>query len=303
MKVLWVWNDMRMVREQYLTTTDESGALSSVSEYIYMIGIYGWRKRCLYLFVLLLLIILVVNFALTIWILRVMWFNTEGMGYLQVNADGLRLEGESDFLFPLYAQEIHSREDSALLLHSSENVTLNARNANGDVTGSLSVGPSQAEGFGRHFNISSNHDENLFYADGNGAVVGKGKLRVTGPEGAVFEHSVRTPLVKAVLNKELKLESPTRSLSMDAPKGVHVKALAGNVDVTAHFNILLHSTTGLLVLDAESVRLPTLPVGKARTSGDSQGMYDMFEVCVCPSGKLFLSNAGVSSTCSEHQDC
>ncbi|XP_039526589.1 gamma-sarcoglycan [Pimephales promelas] len=292
-----------MVREQYVTTTDDSGTLASVSEYIYMIGIYGWRKRCLYLFVLLLLIILVVNFALTIWILRVMWFNTEGMGYLQVNADGLRLEGESDFLFPLYAQEIHSREDSSLLVHSSENVMLNARNANGDVTGSVSVGPSQAEGFGQHFNISSNHDENVFYADRNGAVVGKGKLRVTGPEGAFFEHSVRTPLVKAVLNKELKLESPTRSLSMDAPKGVHVKALAGNADVTAHFDILLHSTAGLLILDAESVRLPTLPVGEARTSGDSQGMYDMFEVCVCPSGKLFLSRAGVSSTCSEHQDC
>lgn len=26
----------------------------------------------------------------------------------------------------------------------------------------------------------------------------------TGPEGAIFEHSVRTPMVKAVLNKELK---------------------------------------------------------------------------------------------------
>ncbi|KTF87066.1 hypothetical protein cypCar_00037995 [Cyprinus carpio] len=258
-----------MVREQYLTTTDESGALAPVTEYIYMIGIYGWRKRCLYLFVLLLLIILVVNFALTIWILRVMWFNT----------------------------------DSALLVHSSENVTLNARNDNGDVTGSVSVGPSQAEGFGQHFNISSNHDENLFYADINGAVVGKGKLRVTGPEGAIFEHSVRTPMVKAVLNKELKLESPTRSLSMDAPKGVHVKALAGNVDVTAHFDIQLHSTAGLLILDAESVRLPTLPVGEARTSGVSQGMYDIYEVCVCPSGKLFISKAGVSSTCSESQDC
>lgn len=44
----------------------------------------------------------------------------------------------------------------------------------------LFAGPSQAEGFGQHFNISSNHDEKLFYADGNGAVVGKGKLRVTG---------------------------------------------------------------------------------------------------------------------------
>lgn len=34
----------------------------------------------------------------------------EGMGYLQVKEDGLRLEGESEFLFPLYAQEIDSRE-------------------------------------------------------------------------------------------------------------------------------------------------------------------------------------------------
>lgn len=289
-----------MVREQYITTTEESGLLAPVNEYIYMIGIYGWRKRCLYLFVLLLLIILVVNLALTIWIMRVMWFNSEGMGYLQVHEDGLRLEGESDFLFPLYAEEIDSREDSDLLVHSSENVTLNARNENGDVTGSVSVGPDQASVLGQHFNITSNDKEDLFYADRNGAVVGKGRLRVTGEDGALFEHSVRTPLVKAVLNKELRLESPTRSLTMDAPKGVYVKALKGNFDVTAHFDIVLHSSTGLLVLDAESVRLPTLPLGEA---GTGEGMYNMFEVCVCPSGKLFFSRAGVFSTCSESHDC
>lgn len=65
-----------MVREQYITTTQGSGAPRPVSDHVYKIGIYGWRKRCLYLFVLLLLIVLIVNFALTIWILRVMWFNT-----------------------------------------------------------------------------------------------------------------------------------------------------------------------------------------------------------------------------------
>ncbi|KTF80859.1 hypothetical protein cypCar_00027925 [Cyprinus carpio] len=100
-----------------------------------------------------------------------------------------------------------------------------------------------------------------------------------------------------------RLESPTRSLSMDAPKGVHVKALAGNVDVTAHFDIQLHSTAGLLILDAESVRLPTLPVGGTRTSGHSLRMNNIYEVCVCPSGKFFISRAGVSSTCSERQEC
>lgn len=66
----------QMVREQYVNTTQDSSVPAPVPDSIYKIGIYGWRKRCLYLFVLLLIIILTVNFALTIWILRVMWFNT-----------------------------------------------------------------------------------------------------------------------------------------------------------------------------------------------------------------------------------
>ncbi|XP_066542440.1 gamma-sarcoglycan [Hoplias malabaricus] len=291
-----------MVREQYISTTEDSGVPSTVTEYIYKIGIYGWRKRCLYLFVLLLIIILVVNLGLTIWILRVMWFNVNGMGYLQVTEDGVRLDGESEFLFPLYAQEIDSREDSALFVHSADNVTLNARNANGDVTGSLSVGPEHAKGFGQHLTISSMTDKSLFYADAKEAVVGTGKLRVTGPEGALFEHSVETPLVKAEPLKELRLESPTRFLSMEAPKGVHVKALTGNVEAYSSLDIVLHSTEGL-VLEAQSVRLPHLTLGKARTSGESHGLYNMFEVCVCPSGKLFLSRADVYSTCSGNQEC
>ncbi|MCI4385995.1 hypothetical protein PGIGA_G00057020 [Pangasianodon gigas] len=292
----------RMVREQYISTTDESGVPTPVSDSIYKIGIYGWRKRCLYLFVLLLIIILVVNFGLTIWILRVMWFNTEGMGYLQVTEDGVRLEGESEFLFPLYAEEIDSREDSALLVHSTDNVTLNARNANGDVTGSMSVGPGQAKAFGQHFTVNSD-EKTLFYADEKEAVVGTGKLRVTGPQGALFEHSVETPLVKAEPLRDLRLESPTRFLSMEAPKGVYIKALAGNVDAESSLDVILHSTEGLLVLDAETIRLPKLPVGEAGSPGDSQGLYNMFEVCVCPSGKLFLSRAGLSSTCNESQEC
>uniref|UniRef100_A0A8C7J1S0 Zeta-sarcoglycan n=1 Tax=Oncorhynchus kisutch TaxID=8019 RepID=A0A8C7J1S0_ONCKI len=40
----------------------------------YPVGIYGWRKRCLYFFILLLLVTMIVNLALTIWILKVMNF-------------------------------------------------------------------------------------------------------------------------------------------------------------------------------------------------------------------------------------
>lgn len=290
-----------MVREQYVTSAPGHGPPRAGPDNVHKIGIYGWRKRCLYLFVLLLIVILVVNFALTIWILRVMWFNPAGMGLLQVNPEGVKLdEGESEFLFPVYADEIYSREDASLVAHSTEGVSLNARNENGDVTGRTSVGPREAQGHTQSVLINSPGDNMLFSADGQQTVIGPDKLRVTGPEGALFQHSVEVPMLRSEPLKDLRLESPTRSLSMDAPKGVHLKAQAGNIEAASNMDVLLESTLGLLVLDAETVRMPRLPVSSGGMSSNAAGL---FEVCVCPSGKLFLSKAGVTSTCSDNQDC
>ncbi|XP_074814532.1 gamma-sarcoglycan isoform X1 [Natator depressus] len=286
-----------MVREQYTTTTQGTSLERPENQYVYNIGIYGWRKRCLYLFVLLLLIILVVNFALTIWILKVMWFSPTGMGHLRVTKEGLRLEGESEFLFPLYAKEIHSRVDSSLLLQSTHNVTVNARNSDGEVTGRLNVGPKMVEVHGQQFQINSVDGKPLFTVDENEVLVGTDKLRITGPEGALFEHSVETPLVRAEAFKPLRLESPTRSLSMDAPKGINIKAQAGNIEALSQMDIKLHSSDGVLLLDAETVRLPKLPEG---TRGGSDRSQELYEICVCPDGKLYLSAAGRYSTCQEY---
>ncbi|XP_063060586.1 gamma-sarcoglycan [Engraulis encrasicolus] len=289
-----------MVREQYVRTTREEGVPEPAPDYLYKVGIYGWRKRCLYLFVLILLAILVINLALTIWIVRVMWFNMEGMGLMQVQPDGVRLEGESDFLYSLYAEEIHSREDSALLLDSTDKVFLHARNENGNVTGRVSVGPEQVQGDVQQLVVSSSSGKMLFQADGKEAVVGNNKLRITGPEGAMFQHSVQTPLIRGEMSKDLKLDAPTRSLSMDAPAGVQIKALSGALSLTSNRDVQLHSTEGLVVLDAEMVRMPNLELGTA----GSGGATDLYEVCVCPnSGKLFLSPASVTSTCGTSQQC
>lgn len=286
-----------MVREQYTTTTEGTHIERPENQCVYKIGIYGWRKRCLYLFVLLLLIILLVNFGLTIWILKVMWFSPTGMGHLRVTNDGLRLEGESEFLFPLYAKEVHSRVDSSLLLQSTQNVTVNARNSEGEVTGRLKVGPQMVEVQSQQFQINSKEGKSLFTVDEKEAVVGTDRLRVTGPEGALFEHSVETPLVKADPFQELRLESPTRSLSMDAPKGVHFKTHAGKIEALSQMDIIFHSRDGMLVLDAETVCLPKLEQGTRGPAGSSQRLY---EICVCPGGKLYLSVAGTATTCPEN---
>ncbi|NWH15721.1 SGCG protein, partial [Grus americana] len=290
-----------MVREQYTTTTPGTSLERPKNEYVYKIGIYGWRKRCLYLFVLLLLIILVVNFSLTIWILKVMWFSPTGMGHLRVTKEGLQHVGFSLFTILIILLNLFFffsiLQDSSLLLQSTHNVTVNARNSHGEVTGRLNVGPKMVEFHSQQFQINSKDGKPLFTVDENEVVIGTDKLRVTGPEGALFEHSVETPLVKAEAFKQLRLESPTRSLSMDAPRGINIKAQAGNIEALSQMDIKLHSSDGVLLLDAETVRLPKLPEGTRGSSGISQGLY---EICVCPDGKLYLSVAGVGSTCQEY---
>ncbi|XP_026530772.1 gamma-sarcoglycan isoform X1 [Notechis scutatus] len=294
-----------MVREEYISATPGTDIRRPDPQYTYNVGIYGWRKRCLYLFLLLLIIILVVNLALTIWILKVMWFSSAGMGYLQVNSDGLRLEGESEFLYPLYVKEIHSRKDSSLLLQSSDNVTLNARNSDGNVTGRLSVDPDMVHFHGQQFQINSvNLDKPLFTVHDNDTVIGTEKLRVTGPEGALCEHSVETPLVQGVgddvKNLTLKLESPTRSLTMNAPRGIHIQAENGDLIGLSHLDIAFHSTNEM-IFDAENLLLPNLLQG---TNGESETSKRLYEICACPDGRLYLSVADIVSTCLKYsRDC
>ncbi|XP_039863289.1 zeta-sarcoglycan-like [Simochromis diagramma] len=70
------------------------------------------------------------------------------------------------------------------------------------------------------------------------------KFTVTGSEGAVFGHSVETPLIQARASEDLKLESPTRTLTMEAPRGVEVSAAEGSLKVSGRKDLRLESTEG-----------------------------------------------------------
>ncbi|XP_032885104.1 delta-sarcoglycan isoform X1 [Amblyraja radiata] len=283
----------KMVQEQYLTQRNDIH--TSERQYVYKVGIYGWRKRCLYLFVLLLMTLLLVNLALTIWILKVMNFTKDGMGQLRITDKGLRLEGASEFLQPLYAKEIRSQADSSLYLQSSQNVTVSIRNSEDQIVTQLNTGSEAVEARGRRFEVNSNTGKLLFSAEESEVVVGADRLRVLGAEGAVFERSIETPQIRAEPFKELRLESPTRSLILEAPKGVVIEAEAGNMEAICQTELKLQSEDGEIILEARDIRLPGLPMGSYSSTPSAR--QNTFEVCVCPNGKLFLSQAGVGSTC------
>ncbi|XP_060771863.1 zeta-sarcoglycan isoform X2 [Neoarius graeffei] len=290
-----------MTQEQYILASQPSALQRPGCPAPYPVGIYGWRKRCLYFFILLLLVTMIVNLALTIWILKVMNFTVDGMGNLRVTKEGVRLEGVSEFLLPLYVKEIQSRRDSPLILQSDRNVTVNARNNLGQLTGQLTVGSETVEAQCQRFEVRSSDGERvLFSADENEVSIGTEKLRVTGNEGVVFAHSVETPHIRAEPFQDLKLESPTRTLTLEAPKGVEVNAGVGEFRASCRKELTLESSEGEIFLNAKSIRMPNLPHGSVDpllSPGTSYPKHTVYEVCVCPSGKLYLSPADSASTC------
>uniref|UniRef100_A0AAQ4PNE6 Sarcoglycan, delta (dystrophin-associated glycoprotein) n=1 Tax=Gasterosteus aculeatus aculeatus TaxID=481459 RepID=A0AAQ4PNE6_GASAC len=194
-----------MTQEQ---CTHRNNVQSSEKPQVYKVGIYGWRKRCLYFFVLLLMILILINLALTIWILKVMNFTIDGMGNLRITEKGLKLEGDSEFLQPLYAKEIQSKPGRPLFLQSSKNISVNIVNSNNQLLTQLVTGSSGFKARGKMFEVKSTSGKLLFSADEQEVVVGAERLRVMGAEGAVFSKSVETPHVRAEPFKELSRTLP-----------------------------------------------------------------------------------------------
>ncbi|XP_070554231.1 zeta-sarcoglycan-like [Ptychodera flava] len=253
---------------------------------VYKIGIYGWRKRCLYLLVLILMVTVIVNLALTIWILKVMDFSIDGMGQLRITKKGLRLEGQSEFLRPLYAAEIISRKDQPLVLESARNISLNARNTEGNVSGKLLVGSRDLVSHHKEFLVETPQGKVLLLANEDEVVVGADRFRVTGAEGVVFEGSVQTPHIRAEAREELRLESTTRSLYMQAPEGILLDAEGGDFTAKCRTDLRLQSKQGSIMLDTKNIEFKNLPTSQSGASSYSEA----YELCSCANGKLFIAD-------------
>lgn len=123
-----------------MSSTTNINQHNTTSSTGYHIGLYGWRKKCLFVLIVGLMILIIVNLALTLWILKVMEFSSvsleiikswieliwksfltflaqqEGMGQLKVVAGGLQLSGQTLILDVLRASTIRSRHGQPISL-------------------------------------------------------------------------------------------------------------------------------------------------------------------------------------------
>lgn len=70
--ILW---DLQITQEQFILASQSLHLQRPACDVSYPVGLYGWRKRSLYFFLLLLLATMIVNLALTVWIVKVMNFS------------------------------------------------------------------------------------------------------------------------------------------------------------------------------------------------------------------------------------
>ncbi|XP_012162832.2 uncharacterized protein LOC101460359 [Ceratitis capitata] len=164
----------------------------------------GWRKKCLYGLLVLLMLLIITNLVLTLWILKVMEFTTDGMGQLKIVPGGIQLTGQALIMDMLRASTIRSRHGQPIAIESSRNFSINTRDANGMLENHLFLGHDKLECLAKELHINDTNGRNLFSVNQNEVTIGAHALRIDGEGGAIFRESIQTPHVRAEPGRELR---------------------------------------------------------------------------------------------------
>ncbi|XP_002071131.3 delta-sarcoglycan [Drosophila willistoni] len=265
------------------------GFVGGIETYL---GLIGWRKKCLYTLLLLLMLLIITNLVLTLWILKVMEFSTEGMGQLKIVPGGIQLSGQAIIMDMLRASTIRSRHGQPISIESSRNFSINTRDSNGMLENHLFLGHDKFECLSSGFRINDTNGRNLFSVNRNEVTIGAHALRIDGEGGAIFRESIQTPHVRADPGRELRLESPTRQLEMTAAKDINLQSRAGGIEIMALEDVKFRALDGSLRLESSKILMPNLRTAQPPILGTAQNrdhLHRVFQLCACSNGKLFLA--------------
>ncbi|XP_021342212.1 zeta-sarcoglycan-like [Mizuhopecten yessoensis] len=263
--------------------------VSEPAEYHQPVGIYGWRKRCLYSFILFLMIMTVINLALLIWILRVLNFSVDGMGKMRITEDGILMEGEAEFVKSLYTSNIQAQlQDKPLFVESSRGIIMHARDDDNNVMSTMALGNRTLEAQCDSFEVKDHNGNTQFKVNDREVSMEVDEVRYTGSSKLVFEGSVATPTLRSPPSDPLKIESLGTSIRIHGETGINLKAPAGNVLIKSSDDILLESTDNSIYVQSRDLYLKSTKVSIPAVGRPYTGK--VYQLCMCMSGRLYLSD-------------
>ncbi|KAJ0179289.1 hypothetical protein K1T71_005001 [Dendrolimus kikuchii] len=261
----------------------------------------GWRRNTLYGILMLLMLLVFLNFILTLWIISVLKLNMKGLGLIKIIKGGVELEGDAWVLNNLVASSITSQPAQPITLHSHRNFTIHVSDQHRMEHSKLLIKRDSIEFSGRSFHIRDARGGSVFHASRDEVRVSADMLTVDGQGGLAVKSALQAPFVRAPPGSNLQLESLTRRLDLRAPQSIYLESRAGSIDVTSQSNIKLNSIVGAIKIDAPNIIISNLK--EASTTDRPQKNVrnkKVYQLCACTSGKLFL--AAPDAACAARDD-
>lgn len=260
-------------------------------------GIYGWRKQCLYATILFILIIVIMNLALTAWILRVLNFNIEGLnfGKISISSNGIKLGGTTEILKTLLASNIVAKQMDPLNIASRKDIYLKSNYP--ENRNSFHIGRDKIEASCESFEVRDLTGKSRFKVDGKGVTYGSDEVTYNGR--AILNGSIETPNIRGPHKGSLRLESASSSIILFGRDRVQIEAPEGNVDMKSAHD-LIFTANKRITLNSTQLFLSNIAISEPNGSGK---LYDdVYQLCMCNNGRLFLA-AATSRCVTERQTC
>ncbi|XP_013174999.1 PREDICTED: delta-sarcoglycan-like [Papilio xuthus] len=250
----------------------------------------GWKRTTLYGILLVLMIIIFLNIALTLWIVSALRLSMKGIGPIKIIKDGIQLEGQAWIVDKLVASTITSPIAQPITLHSFRNFTVLVSDPNHVELAKMFIKRDSIEYSGRKFEVFDSKGGKVFHASRDEVRVFAEAFAVDSEAGLTVNSAIQAPLIRAPPSSKLQLESLTRRLDLRAPQSIYLESRAGGIDITSHSDIRLDSIVGAIRIDAPNIVIDNLKIANTTTNSQKYNRANkVYQLCACASGKLFLA--------------
>eukprot|EP00045_Choanoeca_perplexa_P008007 m.73261 g.73261 ORF g.73261 m.73261 type:complete len:297 (+) comp14320_c0_seq2:177-1067(+) len=257
---------------------------------IQRIGIYGWRKYCLYCSTLLLFCLALVNFGLMLWVIDVMELKASRAGPMHIRESSVSIRGDVEFTKGIVCNNFSGFDQEDLTLESNQDVRLRAVEPDQQGGSAVTLTSGQVEVITPSFQASFNNSV-YFNATPQRLELSANQVLVTSASGLVVNGEVQANRLanNFVLNQGLTIESVGQALTLQAAEEMSLVSQTGDVTLSAFGDVALNAG-GILRLNGGDYVLDSLPTLTTDVGATA------FQLCVCASGRLYRVAAGAVCT-------
>lgn len=265
------------------------------------IGIYGWRKYCLYASVLFLVALSIVNLGLLVWLANVLELKDDHAGPLYFGSDRLQVRGRAEFTEGLAVNTLSGFDGAALRLESNRQISLTASTEDGsapDMASTLLVDQGETVLTTPALRAAA-RDANgtvqapYFEASANSVVLRANEVRVASASGLAIEGSLQASRISNVFaqGQGLTLESAGQDLTLQADRDLTLASSNGRLTLSSLLDLGMNAGEDLVLAADQRLRLLDLPTPTA-DAGAAQ-----FQLCMCAADQR-VYRVAASSTCA-----